>query len=44
LHDLRTPIYGLRNLFKNMQQYDLPGEEIKVLEPDATVIEVSGRK
>lgn len=33
-HDLRTPIYGLRNLFKNVQQYDLPGEEIKVLVPD----------
>jgi two-component system sensor histidine kinase/response regulator len=33
-HDLRTPIYGLRNLFKNMQQYDLPGEEIKLLLPD----------
>lgn len=33
-HDLRTPIYGLRNLFKNMQQYDLPGNEIKVLVPD----------
>ncbi|WP_462251183.1 sensor histidine kinase [Ferruginibacter sp.] len=33
-HDLRTPIYGLRNLFKSMQQYDLPGEEIKVLVPD----------
>lgn len=33
-HDLRTPIYGLRNLFRNMQQYDLPGEEIKLLVPD----------
>lgn len=33
-HDLRTPIYGLRNLFKNMQEYDLPGEEIKLLIPD----------
>lgn len=33
-HDLRTPIYGLRNLFKSVQQYDLPGEEIKLLVPD----------
>lgn len=33
-HDLRTPIYSLRNLFKNMEQYDLPGEEIKLLLPD----------
>ncbi len=33
-HDLRTPIYGLRNLFKSMQQYDLPGNEIKLLVPD----------
>lgn len=33
-HDLKTPIYGLRNLFRNMFQYDLPGEEIKVLLPD----------
>jgi len=33
-HDLRTPVYGLRNLFKNIQQYDLPGEEIKLLLPE----------
>jgi two-component system, sensor histidine kinase and response regulator len=33
-HDLKTPIYSLRNLFRNVQQYDLPGEEIKVLLPD----------
>lgn len=33
-HDLRTPIYSLRNLFRNMEQYDLPGEEIKLLLPD----------
>ena len=33
-HDLRTPIYGLRNLFKSMQQYDVPGDEIKILIPD----------
>ena len=33
-HDLRTPIYSLRNLFGNVQQYDLPGDEIKLLVPD----------
>ncbi|MBC7934697.1 MAG: HAMP domain-containing histidine kinase [Rhizobacter sp.] len=33
-HDLRTPIYSLRNLFSNMEKYDLPGEEIKLLVPD----------
>lgn len=33
-HDLKTPIYSLRNLFTNMYRYDLPGEEIKVLLPD----------
>jgi two-component system, sensor histidine kinase and response regulator len=36
-HDLRTPIYSLRNLFTNMEKYDLPGEEIKVLLPDIIV-------
>ncbi len=33
-HDLRTPLYGLRNLFKSVEQYDLPADEIKVLIPD----------
>ncbi len=33
-HDLKTPLYALRNLFRNVQQYDLPGEEIKVLIPE----------
>lgn len=33
-HDLRTPIYSLRNLFRNMEKYDLPGDEIKVMLPD----------
>ena len=32
-HDLKTPMYALRNLFRNMQQYDLPGDEIKVMIP-----------
>jgi two-component system, sensor histidine kinase and response regulator len=33
-HDLKNPIYSLRNLFRNVEQYDLPGDEIKVLVPD----------
>ncbi|OSZ77754.1 hypothetical protein CAP36_15430 [Chitinophagaceae bacterium IBVUCB2] len=33
-HDLKTPMYALRNLFRNMQEYNLPGEEIKVMIPD----------
>jgi signal transduction histidine kinase len=32
-HDLKTPMYALRNLFYNMQQSDLPAEEIKELLP-----------
>lgn len=33
-HDLRAPIYALRNLFKNVQQYDIPAEELKTMVPD----------
>jgi two-component system sensor histidine kinase/response regulator len=33
-HDLRSPIYALRNLFQNVQQYDLPAEEMKAMVPD----------
>lgn len=33
-HDLRSPLHALHNLFRNMQRYDLPGDEIKVLLPD----------
>ncbi len=33
-HDLKTPLYALRNLFRSVQQYDLPGEEIKLFIPD----------
>ncbi len=33
-HDLKNPLYALRNLFRNIQRYDLPGEEIKLLIPD----------
>jgi two-component system sensor histidine kinase/response regulator len=33
-HDLKSPIYALRNLFRNMQQYDLPAEDIKSMVPE----------
>lgn len=33
-HDLKTPIYALRNLFRSMQQQNLPAKEIKSMLPD----------
>jgi signal transduction histidine kinase len=33
-HDLRTPMYALKNLFRNIEQYDLPAEEVKMMIPD----------
>jgi signal transduction histidine kinase len=33
-HDLKTPLYALRNLFRSVQQYDLPADEIKVYIPE----------
>jgi two-component system sensor histidine kinase/response regulator len=33
-HDLKAPMYALRNLFRNMQQYDLPAAEIKAMVPE----------
>ena len=33
-HDLKTPMYALRNLFQNMRDSDLPPHEIKDLLPD----------
>ena len=33
-HDLKAPMYALRNLFRNMQQYDLPANEIKGMVPE----------
>lgn len=32
-HDLRTPLYALRNLFRNIEKYDIPGDEIKTMIP-----------
>lgn len=33
-HDLKSPMYALRNLFQNMQQYDLPAEDVKEMVPE----------
>lgn len=33
-HDLKSPMYALRNLFQNMQQYNLPADEVKQMVPD----------
>jgi signal transduction histidine kinase len=33
-HDLKAPMYALRNLFDDMQRQDMPAEEIKSLIPD----------
>lgn len=33
-HDLKTPIYALRNLFKTAHEHDVPAEEIKVMIPE----------
>jgi len=33
-HDLKAPVYALRSLFRNVQLYDLPGDEIKLLIPE----------
>ncbi|MGK2861308.1 MAG: sensor histidine kinase [Chitinophagaceae bacterium] len=33
-HDLKAPMYALRNLFDDMQKLDMPAEEIKSMIPD----------
>ncbi|HEY0058230.1 MAG TPA: HAMP domain-containing sensor histidine kinase [Flavisolibacter sp.] len=33
-HDLKTPMYALRTLFRNVQQQKLPAKDIKLLIPD----------
>jgi two-component system, sensor histidine kinase and response regulator len=33
-HDLKTPMYALRNLFRSMQQMSVSGREIKAMIPD----------
>lgn len=33
-HDLKTPMYALRNLFRSIQQQDIPAKQIKAMLPD----------
>ena len=33
-HDLKGPVYALHALFRNMQRYDMPGDEIKTMIPE----------
>lgn len=33
-HDLKTPMYALRNLFRNIQSQNISGDEIKTMMPD----------
>lgn len=33
-HDMKTPMYALRNLFRSMQKLDMSGKEIKSIIPD----------
>ncbi|MBD0296958.1 MAG: HAMP domain-containing histidine kinase [Flavisolibacter sp.] len=33
-HDLKTPLYALRNLFQNIDQYNLPADDIKKMIPE----------
>ncbi len=33
-HDMKTPMYALRNLFRSMQQQNMSGAEIKAIIPD----------
>jgi signal transduction histidine kinase len=33
-HDLKTPMYALRNLFRNIHQQNMPAEEMKQIVPD----------
>ena len=33
-HDLKSPMYALRNLFRNVQQYNMSAEEVKGIIPE----------
>lgn len=33
-HDLKAPLYALRNLFRGVQKYDVPAEDVKRFVPD----------
>lgn len=33
-HDLKSPMYALRNIFANIQKYDIPAEDVKSMVPE----------
>jgi signal transduction histidine kinase len=33
-HDLKSPMYALRNIFQNIEKYDMPAEDIKSMVPE----------
>ena len=33
-HDLKSPMYTLRNIFQNIEKYDLPAEDVKAMIPE----------
>jgi two-component system, sensor histidine kinase and response regulator len=33
-HDLKSPMYALRNIFHNIQKYDTPADDIKAMVPE----------
>lgn len=33
-HDVRLPLYSLRNIFQSMRDYDMPGDQVKELVPE----------
>jgi two-component system sensor histidine kinase/response regulator len=35
-HDLKAPLYAMKRLFRNAQQFDMTGEEIKQMIPEVT--------
>jgi signal transduction histidine kinase len=33
-HDLKSPMYALRNIFQNIERYDLPADDVKAMVPE----------
>jgi len=33
-HDLKSPMYALRNIFQNIEKYDMPAEDVKAMVPE----------
>lgn len=36
-HDLKSPMYALRNIFENIQKNDMPGEDVKGMIPEIMI-------